>query len=82
MNAAHFAGEDVQAGVAQELPIAAAVDGAEENHAAIGSRFQAVDVCGIVSIAANHHQWPIGLHLAISVEQQLGIVFRLEAADV
>jgi|HubBroStandDraft_6_1064221.scaffolds.fasta_scaffold165787_2 hypothetical protein len=82
MHATDFASENVKAGVSQELPIATAVDRTEENYAAIGKRFQPLDVGRIVGIAPDNDQRPIGLHSAIGVEQKLGIVFWFEAADV
>jgi len=77
-----FARENIEAGVAQQLPISAAINWAEENYAAVSERFQALDVGYIVSITAYDHQRPIGFHSTVGVEQKLGIVFWFEAADV
>lgn len=82
MNATDFAGKDVKAGIAQELPITAAVDGAEENYAGVGSRFQALDVSGIVGVAADDDQRPIAVDSAIGVEEKLRVVLWFQAADI
>ena len=82
VHAADFTGENVEAGVVHQLPVLRAINETSENDATIGERFQSIGIGRVVGAAAHHDERPIGLHAAVGLNHQLGIIFRLEAADV
>src|SRR5438270_4853582 len=81
MGTADFGAKNKNAGIALQLPIALAINGSGEDDARIGKALQPAFIARVVRIVANHYERPIGFGGGISLENQVEVVLRLEAAD-
>ena len=82
MYSSNFSSEYEQTSILLQTPVTVAINGSCEPHPVVCKSLKVTNVGGFIVIPANDDERPVGIDLAISLDDQLGIVLRFEPSHV